>query len=53
MVSQKEYKSLEELTELQIYWKLFKNILVISACTFGGGFVIIGMIKQKFTEKLH
>lgn len=53
MVSQKEYKSLEELPELQIYWKLFKNIFAISACTFGGGFVIIGMIKQKFTEKLH
>nr|WP_180211255.1 chromate transporter [Dorea formicigenerans] len=37
----------------QIYWELFKNIFVISACTFGGGFVISGMIKQKFTEKLH
>ncbi|MGN1349481.1 MAG: chromate transporter [Anaerovoracaceae bacterium] len=53
MVSQKEYNSLDELSELQIYWKLFKNIVLISACTFGGGFVIIGMIKQKFSEKLH
>lgn len=52
-MSQKENKSLEELPVSQIYWKLFKNIFVISACTFGGGFVIIGMIKQKFTEKLH
>lgn len=41
-MSQKENKSLEELPVSQIYWKLFKNI-----------FVIIGMIKQKFTEKLH
>lgn len=52
-MSQEENKSLEELPVSQIYWKLFKNIFVISACTFGGGFVIIGMIKQKFTEKLH
>lgn len=52
-MSQKENKSLEGLPVSQIYWKLFKNIFVISACTFGGGFVIIGMIKQKFTEKLH
>ena len=52
-MSQKENKSLEELPVSQIYWKLFKNIFVISACTFGGGFVIIRMIKQKFTEKLH
>lgn len=53
MVSQKENKSLDELPVSQIYWELFKNIFVISACTFGGGFVISGMIKQKFTEKLH
>ncbi|NSK20455.1 chromate transporter [Dorea formicigenerans] len=52
-MSQKENKSLDELPVSQIYWELFKNIFVISACTFGGGFVISGMIKQKFTEKLH
>lgn len=44
---------MEELSALQIYWQLFKNIFVINSCTFGGGFVIIGMIKQKFTEQLH
>lgn len=45
--------ALDELSAVQIYWQLFKNIFVISACTFGGGFVIIGMIRQKFVEKLH
>lgn len=26
---------------------------MLSACTFGGGFVIISMMKKKFVEKLH
>ena len=39
--------------EEKVYWQLFKNIFIISACTFGGGFVIVGMIKEKFAEKLH
>ena len=37
--------------EEKVYWQLFKNIFIISACTFGGGFVIVGMIKEKFAEK--
>ena len=32
--------------EEKVYWQLFKNIFIISACTFGGGFVIVGMIKE-------
>lgn len=28
-------------------------MLVLSACTFGGGFVIISMLQQKFVEKKH
>lgn len=43
----------KELSNAQIYWQLFKNIFMLSACTFGGGFVIIGMMKKKFVEKLH
>lgn len=50
---QEEKGVLDERSAVQIYWQLFKNIFVISACTFGGGFVIIGMIRQKFVEKLH
>lgn len=35
-----------------IYWKLFATTLMLSACTFGGGFVIISMMKRKFVEEL-
>ncbi len=41
------------LSPAQIYWKLFTATLTLSACTFGGGFVIIGMMKKKFVEELH
>lgn len=37
---------------IKIYWKLFYTMLTISAFTFGGGFVIISMIKKKFVEEL-
>lgn len=45
--------SLSSLTSAQIYWKLFSITLTMSACTFGGGFVIISMMQQKFVDKLH
>ena len=44
---------LQQLTKVQIYFELFKQIFVLSACTFGGGFVIIGMIRKVFADKLH
>ena len=34
-------------------WTLFRSMFVLSACTFGGGFVIIGMIRKVFVDKLH
>lgn len=37
----------------QIYWKLFFSALKLSACTFGGGFVIIPLMRKKFVEELH
>lgn len=46
-------KPMKKLGTAQIYWKLFAITFSLSACTFGGGFVIIGMIRQKFVEKLH
>ena len=52
-MQQEENISLKELSNAQVYWQLFKNIFVLSACTFGGGFVIISMMKKKFVEKLH
>lgn len=44
---------LDKLKSSQIYLKLFTITLTLSACTFGGGFVIISMMKQKFVERLH
>ena len=34
-----------------IYRKLFLITLQLSACTFGGGFVIIALMKKKFVEQ--
>lgn len=34
-------------------WKLFKATFVLSAFTFGGGFVIVSLMKKKFVEELQ
>ena len=34
---------------IQLFW----SMLTISAFTFGGGFVIIGMMRKKFCDELH
>lgn len=39
--------------KLKIYWQLLRSTFVISACTFGGGFVIIPLLKKKFVNDLH
>lgn len=44
---------LSNLSDVQIYWKLFFTTLILSASTFGGGFVIIGTMKQKFVSQLQ
>lgn len=33
-------------------WILFKSMFVLSSCTFGGGFVIVSLMKKKFVEEL-
>ena len=33
-------------------WTLFKSMFVLSACTVGGGFVIVSLMKKKFVEEL-
>ena len=35
------------------YWILFKTTFVLSAFTFGGGYVIIPLMKKKFVEELE
>lgn len=52
-MGQEENKKLNQMSAFQVYWQLFKNIFILSSCTFGGGFVIIGMMKKTFVEKLH
>ncbi len=37
----------------QKYGKLFLSTFQLSACTFGGGFVIIPLMRKKFVEDLH
>lgn len=44
-------KKLNENTKK--YGKLFLSTFQLSACTFGGGFVIIPLMRKKFVEDLH
>lgn len=36
----------------KILWQLFKSTFLLSACTFGGGFVIVSLMKKTFVEEL-
>ncbi len=36
-----------------LLWKLFLSTLYLSAFTFGGGYVIITLMKQKFVDHYH
>ena len=36
-----------------VYGKLFLSSFGLSAFTFGGGYVIIPLMKRKFVEELH
>lgn len=33
-------------------WILFRSMFVLSACTFGGGFVIVSLMKKRYVEEL-
>ncbi len=37
----------------QVLWKLFVSTLYLSAFTFGGGYVIVTLMKEKFVDELH
>lgn len=41
----------EEKRQKTPYGKLFGSMFVISACTFGGGFVIVSLMKKKFVDE--
>lgn len=38
--------------KVKILWKLFRATFTLSAFTFGGGFVIVSLMKKKFVEEL-
>lgn len=46
-------KTEHTVSKSQILLKLFVSTLYISAFTFGGGFVIITLMKKKFVDELH
>ena len=35
-----------------MYWKLFSSTFYLSAFTFGGGYVIVPLMRKKFVEEL-
>ena len=36
-----------------VLWKLFISALYLSAFTFGGGYVIVTLMKKKFVDDYH
>lgn len=36
----------------RLFWTLFKSTFVLSAFTFGGGYVIVPLMQKKFVEEL-
>lgn len=43
---------MKKKTNAAILWKLFTSMFVLSSCTFGGGFVIVSLMKKKFVDEL-
>lgn len=39
--------------DLKKLFVLFRSMFMLSACTFGGGFVIVSLMKKKFVEELQ
>ena len=37
----------------RVLWKLFVSTLYLSAFTFGGGYVIVSLMKKKFVDEYH
>lgn len=43
----------KQLPKREVLWQLFKATFLLSAFTFGGGFVIVSLMKKKFVEELE
>ncbi len=37
----------------KVLWRLFASTLYLSAFTFGGGYVIVSLLKKKFVDEYH
>ena len=37
----------------KLLWQLFSAMFYLSACTFGGGYVINTLTKNKFVDQYH
>lgn len=44
---------MKKSVDRKMLWQLFKSMFMLSACTFGGGFVIVSLMKKEFVEKLQ
>lgn len=42
---------MKQKTDLKLLWKLFLSTLYLSAFTFGGGYVIVTLMKSKFVDE--
>lgn len=42
---------MEKKVDLKLLWKLFVSTLYLSAFTFGGGYVIVTLMKSKFVDE--
>lgn len=42
---------MEKKSDLKLLWKLFLSTLYLSAFTFGGGYVIVTLMKSKFVDE--
>lgn len=40
-------------TKGQTYWEIFRSSFYISAFTFGGGYVIVPLLQERFVKELH
>lgn len=40
-------------TKKRVLWKIFISTLYLSAFTFGGGYVIVSLMKKKFVDEAH
>lgn len=44
---------MKKKADAKTLWKLFTSMFLLSSCTFGGGFVIVSLMKKKFVDEKH